>query len=99
MPLIGGSNRSFDVQSLAEVRYDRVVVGNLGRGPFSDNLPCALRVGVYLIYIHAKCGDGLNVGACSRRGKDAEKVNCMRPRRRVQRESGITVSLTDRFDS
>jgi len=46
--LVGGSNRSFDVLSPAEVRYDGVVVGDLGRGPVSDNLPRWLQAGVDL---------------------------------------------------
>ena len=34
--LIGGSNRSFDVHSPAQMRHDAVVVGDLGLGPVSD---------------------------------------------------------------
>lgn len=46
--LVGGSNRSFDVHSPAEMRYDRVVIGDLGLGSVSDNLPCLLQLCVWL---------------------------------------------------
>src|SRR5260370_32734871 len=55
--MIGASNGSFDVHSPAQMRYDGIVVVNLGRGSLSDDFPCPLQISVDLIDIHRRCSD------------------------------------------